>query len=143
MSGKPEEFFDDVNRWVDKMELLSKEALVEGIMDINRELVDATPFLTGHLRDSWFAQRDKLPRGISRQPNPLERMNFIARRLKPGETYYVANTAAYANRVEHGFVGTDSLGRKYNQAGRYFFAGVKNRMASIMNAAILRVFGGN
>lgn len=29
-------------------------------------------------------------------------------------------TAPYALRIENGFVGTDSAGRTYNQAGRYF-----------------------
>lgn len=37
-----------------------------------------------------------------------------------GETVYIGFQAAYAARVNYGFVGTDSLGRLYNQIGRGF-----------------------
>ena len=37
-----------------------------------------------------------------------------------GDTLQFAWTMEYAYRIELGFVGTDSLGRTYNQAGRHF-----------------------
>lgn len=37
-----------------------------------------------------------------------------------GDTMYLGFQAAYAPRMNYGFVGTDSLGRKYNQIGNYF-----------------------
>ncbi|SMC97174.1 hypothetical protein [Novosphingobium sp. B1] len=37
--------------------------------------------------------------------------------IKPGETVYVGWQAAYSRRMNYGFVGADSLGRVYNQAG--------------------------
>lgn len=41
--------------------------------------------------------------------------------IKPGETIYLGWTAKYSRRQNNGFVGTDSLGRVYNQSG-YGFA---------------------
>lgn len=40
--------------------------------------------------------------------------------MKIGDTLYFGFTAVYALRQNYGFVGTDSLGRNYNQQGRYF-----------------------
>jgi hypothetical protein len=40
--------------------------------------------------------------------------------LKIGDIVRFAWTAPYALRIEHGFTGTDSRGRTYNQAGRFF-----------------------
>ncbi len=41
--------------------------------------------------------------------------------IKPGDTIYIGWQAKYSRRLNYGFVGTDSLGRTYNQAG-YGFA---------------------
>lgn len=41
--------------------------------------------------------------------------------IKPGDTIYIGWQAAYSRRQNYGFVGADSLGRVYNQAG-YGFA---------------------
>ena len=41
--------------------------------------------------------------------------------IKPGDTIYIGWQAAYSRRLNYGFVGDDSLGRTYNQAG-YGFA---------------------
>lgn len=37
--------------------------------------------------------------------------------MEPGDKLHVAWTAAYAQRINSGFTGTDSLGRTYNQGG--------------------------
>ena len=41
--------------------------------------------------------------------------------LKPGEPIWIGWQARYSRRLNYGFVGTDSLGRSYNQSG-YGFA---------------------
>ena len=41
--------------------------------------------------------------------------------IKPGDTVYIGYQAKYSRRLNYGFVGTDSLGRTYNQSG-YGFA---------------------
>lgn len=40
--------------------------------------------------------------------------------IKPGDTVFVGWQAAYSRRMNYGFVGTDSLGRVYNQSGFAF-----------------------
>lgn len=47
-------------------------------------------------------------------------INLVIAGSKLTDTITVAYTAAYARRMEYGFKGTDSLGRKYNQPGRAF-----------------------
>ncbi len=41
-------------------------------------------------------------------------------RAQPGDVFVFAWLEPYAERIEYGFVGTDSMGRNYNQRGRLF-----------------------
>lgn len=50
--------------------------------------------------------------------------------MEIGEVKEFAWTAPYARRIEAGFTGTDSLGRTYNQAGRYFISKNAERFAT-------------
>ena len=72
------------------------------------------PVDTGNLRNSALASKNGMP-GSGAQPYSLV---FAA--MKVGEVVYAGWATAYALRQEHGFVGEDSLGRKYNQAGKGF-----------------------
>lgn len=45
---------------------------------------------------------------------------LVFAKLEVGQTAYAGWSAAYAARMEFGFVGPDSLGRVYNQQGRAF-----------------------
>lgn len=45
-------------------------------------------------------------------------------------------TAPYARRIEYGFVGTDSLGRTYNQPGRFFVGANAQRFSSFVAARV-------
>ena len=58
----------------------------------------------------------------------------------PDQTIYLGFQANYARRMEYGFVGADSLGRVYNQAGHGFVAAVVQRWPQIVNeqAVIIR-----
>lgn len=70
-----------------------------------------------------------------------------------GETSYVAAlagyeigdnllfswTAPYALRIELGFTGTDSLGRSYQQAGRYFVGHNATRFSEFVAARVAEV----
>ena len=85
---------------------------------------------TGFLRGSWFASIGSPPRGTGSADKTggtsLGRVSTVASGLQLGQVFYLGNTASYAARVNWGFVGTDSLGRHYNQAGRYWVEGVIN-----------------
>jgi len=51
---------------------------------------------------------------------------------KIGDTISAVFVANYAMRIEHGFVGTDSLGREYNQGGRHFVKLAAQRWRTIV-----------
>lgn len=87
--------------------------------------------VTGFLRASLMASTSFMPlfrddgdqpeEGQSYSPDisALEAQIMAARMDEVPWLYF---TAAYARRLEHGFVGTDSLGRTYNQSGYGFVA---------------------
>lgn len=54
--------------------------------------------------------------------------------LQFGDVVEYRWTAAYAARIEFGFVGADSLGRVYNQAGRYYVTTAAAKWVSIVEA---------
>ncbi len=67
----------------------------------------ATPVKTGFLRNSWHVTINGSDAATVTE-------------LKLGDLFGYVNTAVYARRVEYGFVGTDSLGRHYDQPPRAF-----------------------
>lgn len=85
---------------------------------------------TGFLRGSWQPTFEPPPmmkaekdQNVSLDPSGALGMAALAvvlQNLKLGDTFYYSNGCVYAKRIEYGFVGYDSLGRYYNQAGHYF-----------------------
>lgn len=59
-----------------------------------------------------------------------------------GDTIYLGFQAAYALRMEYGFVGQDSLGRNYNQRGFGFVEKTGERWPQIVKQAETLVRGG-
>jgi hypothetical protein len=59
--------------------------------------------------------------------------------LTGDETVYLGYQAAYARRMNSGFVGTDSLGRTYNQAGHGFVEAAAAKWPQIVAAATVKV----
>jgi hypothetical protein len=57
-----------------------------------------------------------------------------------GDSVFMGWTAAYALRMEYGFVGTDAAGRTYNQPGNFFAANAAQQWQAIVakNAAKAR-----
>jgi hypothetical protein len=49
-----------------------------------------------------------------------------------GDSVFGGWTAAYALRMEYGFVGTDSRGRTYNQAGNFFALSAAQQWSAII-----------
>lgn len=47
-------------------------------------------------------------------------VSFMINSIDYGDPVYIGVRAVYGPRMNYGFVGEDSLGRKYNQAGNYF-----------------------
>lgn len=59
---------------------------------------------------------------------------LIINNLDAGDIMHIAWTAAYAQRINSGFVGTDSLGRTYNQAGVHWVESTAEKWSDIVNA---------
>lgn len=129
-----------IDKWIAKAKQAPQDVVLETIQDINEEVVEMQPVITGTLRRSWYAGIGRIPEGIQGgNADPVGSMNIVAQGLEPGQTYYAVNRAVYARRVEFGFVGADSLGRVYNQTGRHTVSAVMTRAPAIAEAAAMRV----
>lgn len=79
------------------------------------------PHDVGNLGRSFSASTTDMPKvdknAMDYGPSNVE---FVIAGVEAGDTLYMGFQAAYAPRMNYGFVGTDSLGRTYNQTGNYF-----------------------
>lgn len=143
MAGTAAQFKIDVSKWVAGAKEKTRLVAVETVHDLNEAAVARTPVKTGNLRRSWFGQVNVIPSGMpGKNVDPIAQATIAAAGLKVGDVYYMGNTAAYARRLEYGFVGEDSLGRTYNQAGRFFVRSVMNEASQIAIRAAQRVASG-
>ncbi len=136
-------FSNAVNKWTKETEERATEAFQIGSLDFFIALRDATPKDTGALRASMVAGvNGSVPAGpfntYGSTSNDTEALSQIGK-LKLGDKLTIVWRAPYALRLEYGFVGADSLGRFFNQAGRFFAASVSARYTSIMRAAASRL----
>lgn len=115
-----------------------------GFQDMCFEIVAAWPRVTGFSRGSWFVSlgTPSSQIGIPGR-DPMADFAIILAQFELGQTLIFANTSAYARRLELGFVGTDSLGRKYNQQGRFIVAAAVERAPATFEAAAARVAAGD
>lgn len=128
------DFTVSIDAFVAKAKGKAQEFASEFVQDISEAVVNATPVKTGFLRASWYATINS-PAGKGNVGN----IGLVGADLKLGDVYYMNNGAAYAMRVEFGFVGTDSLGRKYNQPPRAFVRGTLDTAPTIAEATAQRV----
>jgi hypothetical protein len=115
-----------IDRWEERVpeELLA--IAQQGILNMIGAVVEDTPFDLGFLRGSWQPSVGGLPppkASVTLDPGggmALADASLEVANLTLGETFYYSNACVYARRLEYGFVGEDSLGRTYNQAGRFY-----------------------
>lgn len=131
-------FSVDIDKFIASAKGKAQLFTSEFVQDISEAVVEATPVKTGFLRASWWASINSPVRPTGGQGN-VGNVGLVGADLQLGDVYYMNNGAAYAMRVEFGFVGEDSLGRKYNQPPRAFVRGTLDRAASIAEAAAQRV----
>ena len=91
-----------------------------------------------------------LSRGVVIDTKPPQIIDVLATKqdfslgvanIKPGDTIYIGYQAAYAYRQNYGFVGTDSLGRTYNQSGFGFAEAAAAKWSSIVAAEAAKLGG--
>lgn len=126
-----------IRRYADKFKL-DMDALARGVcFQLAENVVLDTPVDTGFLRGSWQPSlgapknADGAEAGQSRS---LAELGLVISEMKAGDRFWMTNNAAYARRLEYGFVGTDSLGRTYDQKGRYFVTDNIKRAPAVLAA---------
>ena len=133
------DFTLQVDQWVEKAGRLAAQAFQAVALDAVADVKMRTPVVTGFLRANWALLRNNDPMPIpGRVPEP----EAVAAQLQLGDRLVIANPVIYARRVEYGFVGTDSLGRHYNQKGRGMMEQTMAHLPQIAERAVARVTGG-
>ena len=146
--GTTRGFLNSVNKWTLATEERSNEAFRNGSLDFYDALSDATPVLTGNLRNSLTATVNGYTTTVTGPgSNPQDNTyrsgaessiaNIMSAKIGDKITY--AYSATYFRRLNYGFTGYDSLGRFYQQAGRFWVQSVGARYRSIMRAAATRL----
>lgn len=98
----------------------------------------AMPVDTGNLRRSLLASTSSLPSvrvGDQAFPDNDDQITLTIAGAQLGDKIYMGFQAAYARRMEYGFVGADSLGRYYNQQGNGFVRLTAQRWTEIVHAS--------
>lgn len=93
------------------------------------------PFDTGNLARSIQASTSAMPATAAGQFSGSN-VGAVTATLRMDQDIWIGYQAAYARRMNYGFVGADSLGRVYNQAGNYFVEGAVLQWRSIVSEAV-------
>jgi hypothetical protein len=114
-----------VEQWVSKAKGLADAAFQATAMDALATVKSFTPVKTGFLRANWtvIKNNDEMP-----TPAHVQHPEAVVKDLRIGDRVLIVNPVVYAARIEYGFVGSDSLGRHYNQVG----AGMAQRTIALL-----------
>ncbi|MCS0459534.1 hypothetical protein [Rhizobium favelukesii] len=94
------------------------------------------PVKTGNLRRSLMASTSAMPTIQEGKTEFTDSgLELIIASAELGDTVYLGFQAAYAARLNYGFVGTDALGRTYNQTGYGFVDAVSQRWPQVVAQA--------
>ena len=118
---------------------------------LGRELIrtrddgGALPKVTGNLARSLLAQIGQRVTVSDATDFAGTDVGVIAVQAMLGDEVFFGYQAKYAKRQNYGFVGADSLGRQYNQAGNNFVERAINMWPQIVDQAVreVRAGGGN
>ncbi len=135
-------FAAQVSQWAkaetEREEAVFRTAAQEVANEVRRPVAEGgrMPLKTGNLRRSLMASTADMPtiqEGKTEfQDSAIE---LVIADAHLGDTIFLGFQAAYAARMNYGFVGTDSLGRTYNQTGFGFVDAVAQRWQQIVTQA--------
>jgi hypothetical protein len=134
------EYNAGIQKWLSQVEADLKAVARQSAYTLAFDVVTSTPVDTGFLRGSWQPSIGDIPPAkadVSLDPGGALAMADFAvqvETLELGSTIYYTNACVYARRIEYGFVGMDSLGRNYNQAGRFYVTNNVKRWPAIVEA---------
>lgn len=121
----------DPSAWADTTDRLLTALLRNSVQELANEASRTipnggrVPVKTGNLARSVVVS-NKPPNVITSEAASGNLSEGVAA-IKPGEMVYIGWTAAYARRMNYGYVGTDSLGRYYGSAQAVITTGYSNR----------------
>jgi len=99
---------------------------------------ELTPVVTGNLRANWTIMLQGAADTIDGNVNSQD----VIAKFEVGDQIIIGNPVVYAPRVNWGFTGTDSLGRHYNQNGKYMIEQTVAEMPAIAANATARIVAG-
>lgn len=148
-AGTTRRFASSIVDWSQKALGSAEDVFRNGSLDMYDALSDATPVDTGNLRNSLVAHVNGISGATVTGPGTTSSDSTyrsganesIANimNLKLGDKVSFVYHASYARRLNYGFTGYDSLGRYYNQAGRFWIERVGARYKSIMRSSASRL----
>lgn len=92
------------------------------------------PVDTGNLSRSLVASTESMPK-TSEPPTQGFNVGAVTALLRNDQPLWLGYTAVYARRMNYGMVGSDKLGRVYNQSGNYFVEGAIAEWPNIVRKA--------
>lgn len=119
----------DLDRWLADFNDRIGEIWRHAVVRVGEEVIKGSPVDTGFFRGQWTPSLGAEPPYPADQnqgstdphgQRALAALTLMATQMTFGETLFFVNNAIYGMRLNYGFVGADSLGREYNQPGRYF-----------------------
>ena len=129
-----------LNTFRDKTKAQMQAVLSASVQDVMNEAQKPVaqggrlPVDTGYLRNSLVSELNGSQVGTGAGSYTL-----AAAAMEPGDVARFGWTAAYALRMENGFVGQDSLGRTYNQSGRHFVEAAALQWERIVQENVARL----
>ena len=112
-------------------------------MNTTRDNGGRLPKLTGNLMRSLLASTSAMP--ATGEPDAKysgQDVGLVTAGLRLDQTVWLGYQAIYARRLNYGFVGEDSLGRNYNQAGAHFVEGAIAEWPNIVRMAVSKIKAG-
>lgn len=123
-AGTSRRFGQGVRQWAKDCEENAEATIKRAAIDFRDHMLELTPIDTGNLRSSLvLGLNGNIPQGPHNaymSDDNEARARAVVASMKAGDTIDYRYLAPYAMRVELGFVGTDSLGRRFNQSGQFF-----------------------
>ena len=143
------QFADAVDQWTKETEQRMTAVWRQSIDDL-AEVMNRTranggrlPHLTGTLMRSLLASTaGPIPMGAPGAKYAGTDIGLTTAGLQLDQTVWLGYQAIYARRMNYGFVGEDSLGRNYNQAGAHFVEGAIAEWPNIVRMAVSKIKAG-
>ena len=143
------QFADTVDAWTKETEDRMRRVWVAAIDDLadtmnkTRANGGRLPHLTGNLMRSLLASTSAMP--ATGEPDAKysgQDVGLVTAGLRLDQTVWLGYQAIYARRLNYGFVGEDSLGRTYNQAGAHFVEAAIADWPNIVRMAVSKIKAG-